>query len=460
LSTVDRNRSGDRPSAPSRAPARERATRGAWAVWAVGAAAYMAAMVHRMALGVSGTDAAARFDIPVGALAAFTALQLLLYLAMQIPAGLLADRVGPRRTLALGLALMASGELLFAFATSLPAGLVGRGLVGIGDALTFLNVLRLVHAWFPHRMQTMMVGLTGFAGAVGQIASTLPLELGLRELGWAGSFVLIGGLTALLVAAPLTLVRDRPPGVPTPPATAHDPVGRTLRAAWRRPGTRHGFFLHMGTLAPFLLATAVWGVPFMEGTQGMDREAASGYLLVAALGFLVSGPILGLVVGAHALRLRWASVICPLLNVIAWGTLTLWSGGTVPEPVLGAALALSGVAAAGTMYAFEIGRRESPPVSSASAAALVNCGGFSGGVLGAIAIGLLLDRVDAPDGSAALAVATQHALLPALALAVIGTVACAWYARRPSVPWSAPAPVPWEAEVPLDPAEPDPRTAD
>lgn len=413
----------------------------------------MAAMVHRMALGVSGTDAAARFDIPVGALAAFTALQLLLYLAMQIPAGLLADRVGPRRTLALGLALMASGEVLFAFATSLPVGLAGRGLVGIGDALTFLNVLRLIHAWFPHRMQTLMVALTGFAGAVGQIASTIPLELALRELGWVASFLLIGGLTALLVITPLTLVRDRPPGVPTPPRTAHDPIGRTLRAAWRRPGTRHGFFLHMGTLSPFLLATAVWGVPFMEGTQGMDREAASGYLLLAALGFLVSGPFLGLVVGAHALRLRWASVLCPLLNVIAWGALTLWPGGSPPHAVLGTALVLSGIAAAGTMYAFEVGRREAPPVASASAAALVNCGGFSGGVLGAIAVGVLLERIDAPDGSTALAVATQHALLPALVLALIGTLGCAWYARHARPPWSEgePEAVPWEAEAPLDP---------
>ena len=47
-------------------------------------------------------------------------------------------------TAAMALALMAAGELLFAFATSLPLGLAGRGLVGIGDALTFLNVLRLM----------------------------------------------------------------------------------------------------------------------------------------------------------------------------------------------------------------------------------------------------------------------------------------------------------------------------
>ncbi|MFA4929930.1 MAG: MFS transporter [Patulibacter sp.] len=439
MSTVDRH-------------GRERASRRAWAIWAIAASAYLIALLHRMALGVAGTDAAVRFDIPVGSLAAFTALQLLLYLVMQVPAGLLADRVGPRRTLALGLALMAAGELLFAFATSMPVGLVGRGLVGIGDALTFLNVLRLVHAWFPHRQQTLMVALTGFAGALGQLVSTVPLELSLQHLGWVPTFLLIGGVTGLLVALPLTFVRDRPAHVPTPTAGSHDSIRRTLAAAWKRPGTRHGFFVHMATLAPFLLATAVWGVPFMEGTQGLDRDAAAGYLLLGALGFLISGPILGLLVGAHPMRLRWASVLGPLCNVVAWGTLTLWPDGTVPRPLLGAALVLSGIGAAATMFAFEVARRESPPVASASAAALVNCGGFSGAVVGAVAIGLLLNRVDAPAGSTELAIATQHALLPSLVIAVASTIGCAWYARRPSIPWTAEVePVPWESETAVDP---------
>lgn len=120
----------------------------AWWIWAIAASAYLVAIFHRMALGVAGLDAAERFSVPQGSLAIFTSVQLALYLLMQVPAGLAADRLGPRRTLAIGLGLMAVGELIFAFATSMPVGLAGRALVGIGDALTFLNVLRLAHAWF------------------------------------------------------------------------------------------------------------------------------------------------------------------------------------------------------------------------------------------------------------------------------------------------------------------------
>ncbi|MDO9409607.1 nitrate/nitrite transporter [Patulibacter sp.] len=407
----------------SSAPVAERPRlRRAWLVWGVGAVAYLVAMLHRMSLGVAGTDAAERFGVAVGALGAFTSLQLVLYLAMQVPAGLLADRFGPRRTLAIGLAIMAAGELLFAFAHSMPVGLAGRALVGIGDALTFLNVLRLAHAWFPQRLQPMLAALTGFAGALGQLASTVPLELGLRNLQWTGTFVLLGGVTALFAVVPLVLVRDRPEippdGRPDGPVVAvrHEPIGRTLAAAWRRPATRQGFFLHMGALSPFLIVAAVWGVPYMTGAQDLSRPEAASVLLVGALAFVVSGPLVALVVGPDPRRQRLAGLAFPAATTTTWAVLLLWPGAVVPHAVLLVAIAVTGVSAGGSMLAFEIARRASPPSASASAGALVNCGGFSAAVVGSLVIGRLLG--DGDQG----AVATQHAMLPVLAFAAIGLV--------------------------------------
>ncbi|CAB4901723.1 unannotated protein [freshwater metagenome] len=414
--------------------------RRAWLVWGVGAVAYLVAMLHRMSLGVAGTDAAEHFGVAVGALGAFTSLQLVLYLAMQVPAGLLADRFGPRRTLAIGLAIMATGELVFAFASSMPAGLAGRALVGVGDALTFLNVLRLAHAWFPQRLQPLLAALTGFAGALGQLASTVPLELGLRNLEWTGTFLLLGGVTAVLAVAPLVLVRDRPavppdgrppgPDADTPLVPEHDTIGRTLAAAWRRPATRQGFFMHMGALSPFLIVAAVWGVPYMTGAQGLTRPEAASVLLVGALAFVVSGPLVAVLVGPDARRLRAAGLGFPAATTTTWAVLLLWPGAVVPHVVLVVAIAVTGTCAGGSMLAFEVARRASPAAASGAAGALVNCGGFSAAVIGSLVIGHFLG-----DGDRG-AVATQHAMLPVLAFAAIGLVGGALTTdrgtRRPS----------------------------
>src|SRR5689334_14405624 len=110
--------------------------RGAWLVWGLAAGFYFVALFHRMSLGVASLEAAHRFGVAAGALAAFSAVQLGLYLLMQVPAGLGADRIGPRRMLALGLTCMAVGEIAFGLSTDMTVGLAARALVGIGDACT------------------------------------------------------------------------------------------------------------------------------------------------------------------------------------------------------------------------------------------------------------------------------------------------------------------------------------
>src|SRR5690242_5371031 len=79
---------------------RARRARDPWVVWGIGALVYVVAMLHRVLLGVSGSEVAARLGVPLGTLGVFISVGLFTYLALQIPAGLAADRIGPRRTLA------------------------------------------------------------------------------------------------------------------------------------------------------------------------------------------------------------------------------------------------------------------------------------------------------------------------------------------------------------------------
>src|SRR5690242_2841147 len=71
----------------------------AWRMWALAAAFYLVAIFHRMSLGVASIDASERFGVSTGAIALLSTVQLGVYLVMQIPAGVLADRLGPRRSL-------------------------------------------------------------------------------------------------------------------------------------------------------------------------------------------------------------------------------------------------------------------------------------------------------------------------------------------------------------------------
>src|ERR1700712_5707842 len=98
-----------------RAPVRAASSR-ASRMWALAAAFYVVAIFHRMSLGVASLDASHRFGVSTSAIALLSTVQLGVYLAMQVPAGLLADRLGPRRALTVGALAVGGGGLLFAVA--------------------------------------------------------------------------------------------------------------------------------------------------------------------------------------------------------------------------------------------------------------------------------------------------------------------------------------------------------
>ncbi len=119
-----------------------------WIVWATGLLAYIVAVLDRTTLGVSGLEAGDRFAAGPGLLSSFVVLQIVVYAGAQVPAGLLLDRFGSKALILSGATVMAAGQLTLAFTESLPVAIAARAVVGLGDAVTFISVLRLVPHWF------------------------------------------------------------------------------------------------------------------------------------------------------------------------------------------------------------------------------------------------------------------------------------------------------------------------
>src|SRR5690554_5936953 len=110
--------------------------------------------------------------------------QVAVYAAMQIPAGHLLDRLGPRRVMVAGGVLMAIGQIMMAVTDSVALAVLARVLLGAGDAPVFISVSRLITAWFPPRRVPVLVQITGLVGQSGQLVTAVPVAWVLRELGW------------------------------------------------------------------------------------------------------------------------------------------------------------------------------------------------------------------------------------------------------------------------------------
>lgn len=365
--------------------------RTALAVWIVGLLVYLVAVFHRSSLAVAGLAATERFDISAAQLATFTMLQLLVYAGMQIPVGLLVDRFGSRSVLLCGTVLMTVAQVGFALASTYSLALAARVFVGVGDAMTFICVLRLVATWFPSRRIPLMSQLTGTLGQLGAVAAAIPMTLALRELGWTTAYLIAASL-GLLVAIALLVVLWDAPGVKhlRGPAMSLTAVRASLSASWAHPGTRLGFWMHFSTQFSATALSLLWGYPFFVRGEGLSSSTAGALLTLMVLAVMVAGPALGWLVGAHPWH-RSTTVLTIVSSIAAVWTVVLAWPGDAPLWLLVVLTIVVGIGGPASMIGFDLGRTSNPAERFASASGIINQGGFLASLILVISIGLILD---------------------------------------------------------------------
>ncbi|MFG2904182.1 nitrate/nitrite transporter [Kitasatospora sp. NPDC048286] len=386
-------------SAPALVPPGGRA---AWLAWSVGVSVYILAVIHRTSLGVAGLDAADRFGIGASALSTFSILQVLVYAAMQIPVGLLVDRFGPRRVLMLGVVLLSAGQLAFAFSSAFGPALASRAVLGCGDAMTFISVLRIAARWFPAARNPFVAQLTGLAGMGGNLVTTVVLARALHSEGWTPTFTAIALLGVAVFALVALLLRDAPPQAAVRPGApgARPKVGRQVLACWREPGTRLGLWIHFTTQFPGNAFGLLWGLPYLVQAQGMSRAGAGGLLTLLVLSNMTFGFVFGRLLSASA-RARMPIVLTVVgSTALGWALVLAWPGGHPPTWLLVGIILVMGSNGPASLVGLDYARARNPVERLGTASGIVNMGGFIGTMITLFGIGVLLDALS-PAGAGA-----------------------------------------------------------
>ncbi len=363
----------------------------AWAVWTVGLLVYLVAVFHRSSLAVAGLAATERFDISASQLATFTMLQLLVYAGMQIPVGLLVDRFGSRSILLCGMVLLTLAQAGFALADTYSTALVARVFVGMGDAMTFICVLRLVATWFPQRRIPLVTQLTGTLGQLGAILAAVPMTWALGHLGWTQAYLIAASLGLILSVVVLLVLHDSPSHRNLRgPSMSLTAVRRSLASSWAHPGTRLGFWMHFSTQFSATVLSLLWGYPFFVKGENQSSATAGLLLTLMVLAVMAAGPTLGWLVGAHPWHRSTMvlTIVCAI--VVVWTAVLSWPGHA-PTWLLVVLVVVVGIGGPASMIGFDVGRTSNPHERLASASGIINQGGFAASLVLVIVIGLVLD---------------------------------------------------------------------
>ena len=409
------------PAAATPLPPRSAAP--AFRRWAIAVTVYIIAVFNRTSLGVAGLQAASRLGITPAQLSVFVLVQLGVYAVMQVPTGLLVDRYGPRRLLVAAAVTMALAQLAFALTESYPVALLARGVLGCGDALTFVSVVRIAAQDFPRHRFPLAVSVTSMLGMAGNLAATIPLTLLLRSAGWTLSFA---GTGLVSLATGLAVWALLPAGQPAAAPRRTAPAQRTLHrvsAAWRTPGTRLGFWVHFSCMSLATMFAVLWGLPYLV-RQGFTDAGASVVLLVCVLAAIVSSPAIGAVFGRYpAARVPFALGVC-LVSVAGWAVLLGGFGGRPPHPLIVAVVAVAAVGGPASTIGFSLARDYNPPAMVGTATGVVNVAGFTSTIIASLLVGGVLEMTG--PGSAGY----RLAFCCAVAVQVFGTaMAIRWWLR-------------------------------
>lgn len=365
-------------------------SRRAWAVLIAATLAYVVGVLQRSSMGVAGVDATERFSIDATALSSLGVLQLLVYALLQIPVGVMVDRFGPRVLIASGAATMAVGQLLVAVADELPLAIIGRVLVGAGDAMTFISVLRLLGAWFSPRRLPQLSQWVGTLGQSGQLLSAIPFAAVLQLSGWTTAFASAASISVIAAVAVVLAVRDAPAGSPPSRSTSLGAALGSLRESLRHPGTRLGFWAHAATQSSGAMLSLLWGFPMLTIGLGYGPGVAAGMLAGMVVVAAMAGPLIGLLSARFPFRRSNLVLGIVAAMAVAWSVVLLWPG----IPPIGAVAVLLAVVAAGgpgSLIGFDFARTYNPPVRHGAASGFVNLGGFTVTVVVILVVGVILD---------------------------------------------------------------------
>lgn len=340
----------------------------AWLIFSLCGLFYFYQALLQVSPDVIGQDLRYYFSVSNRRLGLLSAAFFFSYMLMQIPAGILIERFGPRRLLILASATCAISTLIFALAPCFTGASLARLGMGFGAAFIFSGSCRLFTTWFSPQRFTAMIGLLIAISTLGAINGEAPLMYLVIHLGWRNSMLLLGGSGFILSLLIFMFIQDHPSGQQVLAQKS------TLRIKYKLLKIlKHKQLwlvaIFSGLLAiPTVLICSLYGIPFLRAKYALSNTHAANLIELILIGQVIGSPLWGALSDYYQRRkppLIIAAIMIPLI-------LTILIYGHTSLIVTQYLLFIFGLFATATLPAYSIAREINRPEYSATTLGFVN----------------------------------------------------------------------------------------
>jgi len=363
---------------------------GKYLAWSILSIAFFLAFFQRAAPGVLVDRLMSDFHVGGAAVGVLASIYCYIYMAMQIPTGVLADTVGPARTVALGSLVAAAGSLLFSLAHTMTVACIARFLVGLGVSVAFICALKAQALWFEPAAFVAMSGLLSVIGTLGNIAAATPLAAAANIFGWRPAFM-VSAAASLIVALFIWVFIPRERNQHVRHGSAPNSVITTICQVLRNRQTWLCSIMHFGWLGTYVAFTGLWGIPYLMQVYGLARFSASNVMVWASIAFTAGAFLLGLVSGRLWPRRKPLLLTAGITLLLMWLMLVLLPPALLSSKLAVCVVIVASLASSASVLTFAIAKESNPPYAGGLAMAFTNSGILCGGLLQVI-MGCILDQ--------------------------------------------------------------------
>ncbi|ELY92929.1 major facilitator superfamily protein [Natrialba hulunbeirensis JCM 10989] len=367
-----------------------------WILWLTLGVVFLLVNLNRLSSAVLSEELMVSFGTTGAQLGTLHAMFFWVYAFMQIPTGILADRIGPRRTATIGGLVMNVGVVWFAFADGYLSAIAARGLVGLGGSVIFVCILRFCANWYRADEFATMSGLTFAVSGVGGVLATTPLALAVDAVGWRSSIAWLGIAGLVASVGVFLFVRDTPQsagfdpieGVPGQPTLTNAELRTYLSDILRDRWIWVVSIMLFCTTGLNLTLFGLWGIPYVVQLYDVSVAYASTFTLLGGVGIMIGPPAFGWL--SDRLGRRVELMVAGGTGFVAcFAVLAIL--GNPPLPIVGLAFFMAGTLLGSFLLGYAMVKDRHPSSASGLSTGTVNGAAFFGAAMLPTVMGWILD---------------------------------------------------------------------
>lgn len=216
------------------------------------------------------------------------------YTPMQIPAGILFDKLKTRHLMVVTVTICAFGTLLFGITDSILIAAIGRFLIGFGSAFAFLGAIVLASRWLPHKYFALFVGFVQLLGSAGAIVGEKPIAIAVQHIGWQNTNLITAIIGFILAIMFWKLLREYPKNTKKKHKKHINKRILTQLSVVTKNPQNWWIGLYAFTIwAPASIFAVLWGIPFMMTLYNIDATLAASIISFVWIGIGIGCPLIG-----------------------------------------------------------------------------------------------------------------------------------------------------------------------